>query len=106
MSVAELISAERIEALRRRPIAVTEKGFGAIITRSESAAGQPVSSAWLAERRPALFGGEFMMPLLVLRDSALTHNAASMADWCVEAGVRLAPHGKTTMAPQLFARQL
>ena len=29
-----------------------------------------------------------------------------MADWCTAAGVWLAPHGKTTMAPQLFARQL
>jgi len=47
-----------------------------------------------------------MMPLLVLRDSALRHNAAAMADWCARAGVRLAPHGKTTMAPQLFARQI
>ena len=45
------------------------------------------------------------MPLLVLRDSALRHNATAMADWCGDAGVLLAPHGKTTMAPQLFARQ-
>jgi D-serine deaminase-like pyridoxal phosphate-dependent protein len=98
-STAALISTERIDALRRRPIAVTEKGFGAIASK------HPVSAAWLAEQRPPLFGGEFMMPVLVLRDSALRHNAAAMADWCAAAGVRLAPHGKTTMAPQLFARQ-
>src|SRR5262249_51188148 len=29
-----------------------------------------------------------------------------MASYCAAAGVRLSPHGKTTMAPQLFARQL
>ena len=29
-----------------------------------------------------------------------------MAEWCAERGVSLAPHGKTTMAPQLYARQL
>jgi D-serine deaminase-like pyridoxal phosphate-dependent protein len=29
-----------------------------------------------------------------------------MARWCARAGVLLAPHGKTTMAPQLFGRQL
>src|SRR5258707_15720010 len=69
VDVSELISAERIEALRRRPIAVTDKGFGAIAAR------RPVSAAWLAEQRPPLFGGDFMMPLLVLRDSALRHNA-------------------------------
>jgi D-serine deaminase-like pyridoxal phosphate-dependent protein len=78
---------------------MTEKGFGAI------ASTRPVSPAWLAEQRPPLFGGEFMMPLLVLRDSALRHNASVMADWCAAGGLLLAPHGKTTMAPQLFARQ-
>jgi len=46
------------------------------------------------------------MPLLVLRDSAIEHNLRAMADWCARAGVLIAPHGKTTMAPQLFARQL
>ncbi len=29
-----------------------------------------------------------------------------MADYCAQAGVQLAPHGKTTMAPQLLGRQL
>jgi len=91
---------ERIEALRHRPIAATEKGFGVI------AASQPVSAATLATQRPPALGSDFTMPLLLLRDSALRHNARAMADWCASAGVQLAPHGKTTMAPQLFARQL
>jgi D-serine deaminase-like pyridoxal phosphate-dependent protein len=29
-----------------------------------------------------------------------------MAHWCAERGILHAPHGKTTMAPQLFSRQL
>ena len=91
---------ERVEALRHRAIAPTEKGFGTI------AAGRTVTAAGLEAQRPPVLGGEFTMPLLVLRDSALRHNATAMADWCAAAGVRLAPHGKTTMAPQLFARQL
>ncbi len=91
---------EAIQTLRRRPIAVTEKGFGTIAAR------RPVSAESLAAERPPVLGGEFTMPLLVLRDSALAHNASTMADWCAAAGVRLAPHGKTTMAPQLFERQL
>ncbi len=91
---------ERIEALRHRAIAATEKGFGSI------AAGRTVTAAALGTQRPPALGGDFTMPLLVLRDSALRHNAESMADWCAAAGVRLAPHGKTTMAPQLFERQL
>ena len=44
-------------------------------------------------------------PLCVLRESALSHNLATMSQWCREHGVELAPHGKTHMSPQLLARQ-
>ena len=89
-----------VAALRDRPIAATEKGFGVI------AAGGPVTSASLGRQRPPLFGGGFTTPLLVLRESAVAHNIGAMAAYCAAAGVLLAPHGKTTMAPQLMARQL
>ena len=49
---------------------------------------------------------QFTTPLLVLDDAALRHNADRMAGWCAERGVGLAPHGKTTMAPVLWQRQL
>ena len=42
----------------------------------------------------------------MLRDSAIEHNIGAMARWCAQAGVWLAPHVKTAMAPQLAARQL
>ncbi|GHE86558.1 amino acid deaminase [Amycolatopsis deserti] len=58
-----------------------------------------------AARRPGLFTGGFVGPVVVLEADALEHNLRTMADWCARAGVQLAPHGKTTMAPQLFARQ-
>jgi D-serine deaminase-like pyridoxal phosphate-dependent protein len=45
-------------------------------------------------------------PLLTLDAGALDHNVAAMADWAGAAGVHLAPHGKTTMAPALWQRQL
>ncbi|WP_055589065.1 type III PLP-dependent enzyme domain-containing protein [Streptacidiphilus griseoplanus] len=45
-------------------------------------------------------------PLLTLDAAALHHNLATMAAWCATAGVELAPHGKTTMAPALWQRQL
>ena len=51
-------------------------------------------------------GGGAVGPVCVLRSEALTHNLTAMADWCRDRGVELAPHGKTHMAPQLFARQL
>lgn len=53
-----------------------------------------------------LFSDGFAGPLVVLDADALTHNLTTMAEWCARHGMRLAPHGKTTMAPQLFARQL
>ena len=43
---------------------------------------------------------------MALRSSALEHNVALTADYCRRAGVSLAPHGKTTMSPQLWDRQL
>ncbi|MFJ6212583.1 alanine racemase [Streptomyces sp. NPDC092296] len=45
-------------------------------------------------------------PLLTLDATALGHNLDTMAAWCAAAGVDLAPHGKTTMAPALWQRQL
>ncbi|MDY6997956.1 MAG: alanine racemase [Actinomycetota bacterium] len=58
------------------------------------------------EQAPELFGSGPFGPVCVLRDEALTHNLTTMAAWCREHGVELAPHGKTHMAPQLAARQL
>jgi len=52
-----------------------------------------------------LFSDEFVAPLVVLDEPALEHNLRTMADWCARQGVALAPHGKTTMAPQLFVKQ-
>jgi D-serine deaminase-like pyridoxal phosphate-dependent protein len=45
-------------------------------------------------------------PVMVLRERALAHNIALMAEYCRAWGVDIAPHGKTTMAPQLWQRQL
>jgi D-serine dehydratase len=46
------------------------------------------------------------MPALVLKETALANNLAAMAAYATNAGALLCPHGKTTMAPQLFARQI
>ena len=54
----------------------------------------------------SVFAGHLPLPLAVLRDSALAHNHAWMRDFTAATGVLLAPHGKTTMAPQIFAQQM
>ena len=64
--------------------------------------GLTVAQMLAAQPRLADFG----TPLLVLDGDALDHNLATMAEYCATHGVDLAPHGKTTMAPQLIARQL
>jgi D-serine deaminase-like pyridoxal phosphate-dependent protein len=46
------------------------------------------------------------MPLMLLKESALAANLAAMAAYCAGHGVLLAPHGKTTMSPQLLRRQI
>jgi len=45
-------------------------------------------------------------PNMVLRRSALEHNVALMAAFAAERRVELAPHGKLSMAPQLWWMQL
>lgn len=49
---------------------------------------------------------EFWTPLIVLEDAAIRHNVATMAEWHRARGLELMPHGKTTMAPALWQRQL
>jgi D-serine dehydratase len=53
-----------------------------------------------------LLAGELDFPAAVLRRSALEHNARWMGEFIRRTGASLCPHGKTTMAPQLFHRQL
>ncbi|MDL9978519.1 amino acid deaminase [Microbacterium candidum] len=45
---------------------------------------------------------DFATPLLTLDRAAMAHNVALMTEWASAVGVRLAPHGKTTMAPVLW----
>jgi len=46
------------------------------------------------------------LPAAVLYAERIEHNLKWMQAFVGEYGVKLAPHGKTTMAPQLFRRQL
>ena len=45
-------------------------------------------------------------PVAVVRERTLDHNVAAMAQYVREHGALLAPHGKTTMTPAIFERQL
>ena len=50
--------------------------------------------------------GDVPLPVAVLKRSALEHNIDWMRRFAAMTGVELCPHGKTSMSPQLFDRQL
>ncbi|MFD4142423.1 amino acid deaminase [Streptomyces sp. NPDC058572] len=60
----------------------------------------------LAADRRNLFTGGFTTPVLALSAESLEHNLALLETWSERHGLAFAPHGKTSMAPQLFERQL
>ena len=66
----------------------------------------PMPLAEVGKQGLNVLAEDLPLPLLVLKESALAHNLRVMGDFCSHHGVQLAPHGKTTMAPQLFQRQL
>lgn len=53
-----------------------------------------------------LLRGDLALPLAVLKQSALQHNQHWMRDFCAQRGLHLAPHGKTSMSPELWQLQL
>ena len=66
----------------------------------------PIRLADIGAQGWNLLDGGLPFPQAVLKDTALAHNHAWMRDFTTATGVLLAPHGKTTMAPQIFAQQL
>jgi len=50
--------------------------------------------------------GDLPLPLALVRRTALANNLGWMQRYADGQGVRLVPHGKTTMSPQLLRRQL
>jgi D-serine dehydratase len=53
-----------------------------------------------------VLAGDIALPCAILKESALSRNEQWMQAFCTRAGVEICPHGKTTMSPELFARQL
>ncbi|MER6569365.1 amino acid deaminase [Streptomyces sp. NPDC001093] len=62
----------------------------------------------LAAQRRNLFAETdgFTTPVLALSAERLEHNLALMETYAARHGLAFAPHGKTSMAPQLFHRQI
>ena len=64
----------------------------------------PVSAAGAQQWN--LLAEDLPLPLAILKRSAMDHNSTWMRRFLDTSGAVLAPHGKTTMSPQLFHRQI
>ena len=87
-----------LDELLNAPVEPTTKGWPAL------AGTLPLRDA--GRQRWNLLRQDLPLPVAVLKASALAHNSRWMRGFLERFDVRLCPHGKTTMAPQLFARQL
>ena len=87
-----------IDSLRREIVDPRTKGFPFGVA--------PLPLSAIGAQGWNLLRGDLPLPLAVLRESALDHNHAWMRDFTAATGALLAPHGKTTMAPQIFVEQL
>ncbi|MFD4374375.1 alanine racemase [Streptomyces sp. NPDC058486] len=60
----------------------------------------------LAAQRRSLFTGGFTTPVLALSAESVEHNLRALEEYAERHGLAFAPHGKTSMAPVLFRRQI
>jgi D-serine dehydratase len=91
----ERVVDERLSDAPGEPLAAWMKG----------SPGYPAREAH-GQGRLNLLRGDLLLPCAVLKDSALAANAAAMRRFIALTGAELWPHGKTTMSPELMARQL
>ena len=66
----------------------------------------PLTRGQVAEQDWQLLRGDLALPLAVIKQSALQHNLHWMRDFCAQRGLSIAPHGKTSMSPELWQMQL
>ncbi len=66
----------------------------------------PMPASAVGTQGWSVLQADWPLPCATLRQSALTHNLNWMQRLVRQAGVDLAPHGKTTLSPELFQAQL
>jgi len=75
-------------------------------TKGLGAAPEHCTLAQLKDLQWRILDDEVSLPVAVLRERCIEHNLRWMQSFMARYGVKLAPHGKTTMSPALFHRQL
>ena len=66
----------------------------------------PLRCSDVARQGWNVLAGDLPLPIALLKRAALEHNLVWMQQRARQWDIDLAPHGKTTMSPQLFRRQL
>jgi hypothetical protein len=66
----------------------------------------PLRRSQVAAQGWNVWRGDLPLPLAVIKQPQLAHNLRWMQDFVDGQGISFAPHGKTTMSPQLFDAQL
>ncbi|SDV46568.1 amino acid deaminase [Chitinasiproducens palmae] len=80
------------------PLDLETKGIGA------APAGMAIDA--VGQLGWSVLAEDVSLPVAVLRDARIEHNLQWMQTFIERYGVSLAPHGKTTMSPALFRRQI
>src|SRR5215472_18743311 len=100
-SDSKMTNPANLEEVRRAPITrVKPLGKGLGFLGGEMAADEIAGLGW------NLLHEDLTLPTAVLYEEKLAHNLAWMQKFADAYGAKLAPHGKTTMAPKLWHRQL
>ena len=66
----------------------------------------PLRRSQIGAQHWHVLAGDLPLPLAVIKEAPLRHNLQWMQGFAKARGLALAPHGKTSMSPQLFQRQL
>jgi len=67
---------------------------------------KPFALADIAAQGWNVLKEDMPLPLMVLKRASMVHNLDLFANYLTENDLCLAPHGKTTMSPQIFKDQL
>jgi len=88
-----------LEELLATPLDPTFKGM-------PGSAGRGIVLADIARKGWNLLRGDLPLPVATIDGVAMAANSRWMRTFIRAHGIQISPHGKTTMAPQLFKRQL
>ncbi len=93
----------------RAPVSAWKADTHPMLDRFGKGLGVEIAAASVADVAQAgwqILREDVSLPVAVLREARITHNLQWMQAFIDRYSVKLAPHGKTTMSPALFQRQL